>query len=215
MEFDIVTVFPHILDSYFEESIIKRGVKTKKIKIRTHDLRDFTYDKHRTTDDTPYGGGAGMLMKVEPIFECLNKILKKSKFNRKKILVVLTSAKGKPFDSKKAKSWTQKFSQIVIVCGRYEGVDERVAEYLVDREISIGNYILSGGELAAGVIVDAVSRFVPGVLGNPESLKEESHNSNELEYPQYTRPPVFRDWKVPEVLLSGNHKEIENWRKQK
>ena len=129
--------------------------------------------------------------------------------------MLLTSAKGKAFDSRKAKSWARKFSQIIVVCGRYEGVDERVARYLVDQEISVGNYVLSGGELAAGIIVDAVSRFVPGVLGNPDSLKEESHNSNELEYPQYTRPPVFRGWKVPEVLLSGNHKEIEKWRREK
>ncbi len=213
MQFDIVTVFPQMLDSYFDESILKRGVKTKKIKIRTHDLRDFTHDKHRTTDDTPYGGGAGMLMKIEPIFECLQKILKKSKFDRKKILILLMSAKGKNFDAKKAKNWAKKFSQIIIVCGRYEGVDERVAKYLVDREISIGNFVLSGGELAAGVIIDAVSRFIPGVLGNPDSLREESHNSANLEYPQYTRPPIFKGWKVPRILLSGDHQKITQWRK--
>ncbi len=215
MRFDIITVFPHILDSYFGEAIIKRGVKSGKIEIFPHDLRDFTHDKHRTTDDTPYGGGAGMLMKIEPIAECLDEIIKKSPFERKEILILIMSAKGKLFDSEKAEKWAKKFSQIIIICGRYEGVDERVVKHLVDQEISIGNYVLSGGELGAGIVVDAVSRFVPGVLGNPASLAEESHNSQALEYPQYTRPPIFRGWKVPKILLSGDHQAIAEWRGKK
>ncbi len=215
MRFDIVTVFPKILDSYLNEALLKRATKAKKIKIFCHDLRDYTKDKHRTTDDNPYGGGAGMLMKIEPVFACLESILKKSPHPRKKIFVISLSAKGKNFTSQKAKLWAKKFNQVIFICGRYEGVDERINKYLADQEISIGNYILSGGELGAAVILDAVSRFVPGVLGNPDSLKEESHSKDYLEYPQYTRPPVFKGWKVPQALLSGNHKEIEKWRQER
>ena len=215
MFFQIVTIFPQILNSYFREAQIKRAKEKKKIKIRVHDLRAYTTDKHRTVDDLPYGGGAGMVMKPEPIFRCVETILQKSRLEREKTRIILLSAKGKPFNQKKAKEYAKKYKQLIFVCGRYEGVDERVAKFLADEEVSVGPYVLSGGELGAAVIIDAVTRIVPGVVGNVESLKEESHENDSLEYPQYTRPEEFRGLKVPQVLLSGDHKKIAKWRKKK
>ena len=222
MQFDIITIFPEILDSYWGESIIKRAQETKKIKIKTHNLRDWTKDKHRTVDDTPYGGGAGMVMKPEPIERAV-KDLRGESFSadrqRKKAncRVVLLSAGGKQFDQKKAEEFAE-LEQLILICGRYEGVDQRVADHVSDEEISIGPYVLTGGELPAAVIVDSVSRLLPGVLGNKASLEEESFSFNAgvagLEYPQYTKPESYKDWKVPEVLLSGNHAEIAKWRKE-
>ena len=244
MKFDIITIFPKIFDSYFDESILARARKNKLIKIKIHNLRDYTKNKRRTIDDTPYGGGAGMILMIEPIYKALVKIVGKNNLKcfRKRIKnqelriknnsnnktrIVLLSAKGKKFDQAMARKFS-KFERIIFVCGRYEGVDERVAKYLCDEEISIGDYVLTGGELPAMVMVDAITRLIPGVLGSAESLKEESFSTNRkkekesrvLEYPQYTRPEIFSPdkktkWRVPKVLLSGNHKLVREWKEKK
>jgi len=190
---------------YLSGSILGRGERSGALKFAVHQLRDWTHDKHNTVDDSPFGGGPGMVMKVEPFDEALKSLKIK---NKKKTRVILTSAQGKVFTREDAKRLSE-YSRLVFLCGRYEGVDERVAEHLADEELSIGDYILTGGELAALVMADAVSRHVPGVLGKQESL-EEVHGS----FPQYTRPEVYKKWKVPEVLLSGNHKKIEEWRRE-
>lgn len=206
MRFDFLTIFTGVFSGYLDESILGRAQKTKKVVFETHDLRDYSSDKHRTVDDRPYGGGVGMVMKVEPIYKALKSIPKK-----KKRRVLLMSAKGKIFTQADAKRLT-KYDQIVIICPRYEGVDERVVEY-VDEEVSIGQFVLTGGELPAMMIADAVTRLLPGVLGKDESSQDESHSINgQLEYPQYTRPESFRKKSVPKELLSGNHKDISAWR---
>jgi len=215
MRFDIITIFPKILDSYFAEAQIKRAEAGRLVKVKVHDLRDYAFDKHRTTDDIPYGGGAGMVMKVEPVYKNVEAVIEESSFGCGDVRIILLSAKGKPYDQKKARELTKKYRQIILICGRYEGVDERVAKHIADEEISIGPYVLSGGELGAAVIVDSVTRLVPGVVGNEASLVEESYEANTTEYPQYTRPEEFKGWKVPKVLLSGDHKKIESWRKGK
>lgn len=202
MRFDFVTIFPAMFDSYLNESILARAQKKNLIKIAAHDLRRWAMDKHKTVDDKPYGGGPGMLMKVEPFYKALKQIKKPG------ARVILTSAKGKNFGSADAKRLA-KYKQIIVLCGRYEGVDERVAEHLADEEFSIGDYILTGGELPAMVMADAISRHVPGVLGKAESLEEKR---GLMGVPQYTRPEEFRKWKVPKVLLSGDHKKIDEWR---
>lgn len=227
MKFHIITIFPEIFESYFNESIIKRARQSNLIDIKIHNLRDYTKDKHKKVDDTPYGGGAGMVMQVQPIYDCVKAI------KAKKSRVILFSAKGKKYTQADAKRLA-KYENLILICGRYEGVDERVAKHIADEEISIGDYVLTGGEIPAMVLTDSISRLIPGVLGNPESLKEESFensklktqnvkhkmqsNSASLEYPQYTRPETFsaegKAWKVPKVLLSGNHKKIEEWRKK-
>ena len=179
-----------------------------------HDLRSFTHDRHHKVDDTPYGGGAGMVMKAEPFFEAVESINREQSAENKKqgTRVIIFSAKGKVFTQSDARRLAG-YDQLILLCGRYEGVDERVAEHLADEEISIGGFVLTGGELPAMVVVDAVARLLPGVLGNESSAIDESHSTEGvLEYPQYTKPEVFRDWKVPEVLLSGHHAEIEKWR---
>ncbi|HAI74564.1 MAG TPA: tRNA (guanosine(37)-N1)-methyltransferase TrmD [Candidatus Moranbacteria bacterium] len=209
MKFDIVTIFPAIFSSYFNESIISRAKKNKLIEIDIHNLRDYTEDKHKKVDDTPYGGGAGMILQIEPIFNCVNNIKKNGKIKSR---VILFSAKGKRYTQSDAKRLA-KYENLILICGRYEGVDERVAKYVADEEISIGDFVLTGGEIPAMVVVDSVSRFLPGVLGNIESAKKDSHSKkNYLEYPQYTKPQEFNNWKVPEVLMSGNHNEIKKWR---
>ncbi|MEX0916603.1 MAG: tRNA (guanosine(37)-N1)-methyltransferase TrmD [Candidatus Spechtbacterales bacterium] len=236
MRFDILTIFPHMMDSYVNESILKRAQEAGHIQIASHDIREYATDKHRTTDDTPYGGGAGMVMKIEPIYKAVvasalsrPKVTKEGVAYAKGTRVVLLSAKGEQFTQAKAYELS-KYKQVILICGRYEGVDERVADYIADEEISVGPYVLTGGELPALTIVDAVARLVPGVLGNEESLSEESFSESEnwklkienwgTEYPQYTRPEVFSpkrgvEWRVPEVLLGGNHAEIEKWRKSR
>lgn len=207
LQFDILTIFPTIFNSYFKESIIKRALKKKLIEIEIHNFRNFAKDKHRTVDDRPYGGGPGMILKVEPIFRCLKSIKKK-----KKSKIVLLTPKGKTFNQKIAQRLS-KLDQLILICGRYEGFDERVRK-LVDEEISIGDYVLGGGELPAMIIVDVITRLVPDVI-EPESLIVETFcKKGYVEYPQYTRPEVFGDWRVPSVLLSGNHKKIEEWRKR-
>ena len=203
MTFDIITIFPNIFDSYFKESIIKRAREKKLVKINIHNLRDYTKDKHKTTDDKPYGGGPGMVMMVEPIYKAVKKIK-----GKKKSKVILFSAKGKKFDQKMAKRFS-KLDRLILICGRYEGVDERVAKYIANEEISIGDYILTGGEIPAMIVIDAVSRLIPGVLGKEESLEEVKGS-----YPVYTRPEDFNNWKVSKILLSGNHKKIREWRKK-
>ena len=211
MKFDILTIFPEAATSYFDESILARAQKNKLIKITNHNIRDYSTDKHNSVDDKPYGGGPGMVMMVEPIFRALKKIRPRK---NKKTKTILFSAKGKKFDQAMAKEFS-KLDRLVMICGRYEGVDERVAEHLVDEEISIGDYVLTGGELPAMIVVDAVSRLIPNVLGAKESLDEESFSKkNYLEYPQYTRPEKFKTWKTPEILLSGNHKKIKEWREK-
>jgi len=214
MKFDIITIFPKAFDSYFSQSIIGRAAKRKLISIKIHNLRDFTNDKRKTVDDKPYGGGAGMVLMIEPILKAVKKILR-TKAKRK---IILLSAKGKTFDQKKARQLS-KLDQIVLISGHYEGIDERVAKYLADEEISVGDYVLTGGEIPAMIIVDAVTRLIPGVI-RKESLNEESFaKENVKEYPQYTRPAVFKGfknklWKVPKVLLSGNHADIKAWREK-
>jgi tRNA (guanine37-N1)-methyltransferase len=219
IQFDMITIFPKIFDSYFKESIIKRAQKRKLIKIKIHNLRDFTKDVHRTVDDRPYGGGPGMILKVDIIFKAIKNILQKNKrITKKQRKIILLSAKGKKFDQKKAKQLS-KLKQIIFICGRYEGVDERVAKHIADEEISIGDYVLTGGEVPAMVILDAVSRLIPGVI-KKDSLEEESFSTGLKEYPQYTRPEVFnpgkdkRNWQVPKVLLSGHHKKIKDWKEK-
>jgi tRNA (guanine37-N1)-methyltransferase len=206
MRFDIVSVFPNMFDSYVNESILKRAQKSKLITIKTHNLRDFAAGKHRKVDDRPFGGGAGMVLKVEPIWKAVKK-LKTEKVGRK-ARIILFSARGKKFDAKVAKRLS-KYDQLILICGRYEGVDERVAEHIADEEISIGDFVLSGGELPAMLLIDAVSRQVPGVLGKRESLEEVKGS-----YATYTRPDVFRGWRAPEVLMGGNHAEIERFRRR-
>jgi len=219
MNFHIITIFPEMFDAYFKESIIGRAQKNKIIKIKIHNLRKWTNDKHKTVDDTPCGGGPGMVMKVEPIYKAIKFIKKKlsTKKDKSKTKIILLSAKGNKYTQQKAKKYTE-LDNIIFICGRYEGVDERVLEF-VDEEISIGDYVLTGGELPAMTILDSITRLLPGSLGNKESIKQESHcQKGVLEYPQYTKPKIFqagqKKLSVPDVLLSGNHAEIEKWRRK-
>ncbi|MDD3190089.1 MAG: tRNA (guanosine(37)-N1)-methyltransferase TrmD [Candidatus Pacebacteria bacterium] len=224
MRFDIITIFPEIFDSYFKEGMISRAVKDGTVDIKVHNLRDYSNDRHSTVDDTPYGGGAGMVLKVEPIFKALLDIVGKEEIpcfrkNPGKVHIVLFSAKGERYNQKKAESLSE-IDRIVLICGRYEGVDERVVEKMVDEEVSIGEYILTGGEIPAMVVVDSVTRLLKGVLGNEESILEESFSKEGyLEYPHYTKPEIFspepgNDWKVPDVLLSGHHQKIKEWKEK-
>ncbi|WP_084675123.1 tRNA (guanosine(37)-N1)-methyltransferase TrmD [Hippea jasoniae] len=208
MEIFVLSIFPEMFDCVFNQSIIKRAQQKGIVQIEAINIRDFALDKHRTTDDYPYGGGAGMVMKPEPIYRAMDYV--KSK-NSNTHTILLTPA-GKIFNQQKAKELAKK-SSLAIICGRYEGFDERV-RYLADEEISLGRFVLSGGEIAAMAIVDAVVRLLEGVLGNPDSLKEETFEDGLVEYPQYTRPRVFRGMSVPDILLSGNHKKIKEWRMQ-
>jgi tRNA (guanine37-N1)-methyltransferase len=205
---DVLTLFPEVFPGIFDLGIMKRAIDQKLVSIGVHNIRDYTHDKHHTADDYPYGGGAGMVLKPEPIFEAVEAIEKK-----KDTPIILLSPQGRLFTQKVAQELTQ-YSQLILICGHYEGVDERVREHLASDEISIGDYVLSGGELAAMVIIDSVFRLVPGVLGSEESPLDDSHVGGLLEYPQYTRPPEYRGWPVPEVLLSGNHAQINRWRRE-
>jgi len=195
------------------ESIIKRALDASKVWINVHDIRDYTADRHRKVDDRPYGGGAGMVMSPQPIFSCLDSVIKRSRTKKTGRRVILLSAKGKRLDQADLKRLSR-YKHIVLICGRYEGVDERVARYAADEELSIGDYVLTGGELPAMVVIDSLIRLLPGVLGNAASSLEESFQSGLLEYPQYTRPAVFKGKKVPAILLSGDHPKIEAWRKK-
>ncbi|MFA6918835.1 MAG: tRNA (guanosine(37)-N1)-methyltransferase TrmD [Patescibacteria group bacterium] len=220
-QFDIITIFPNILDSYFHESLFKRAQENKLIKINMHNLRNWTSDRHQTVDDKPYGGGAGLLFKIEPIYKALKQITKKQETitkKNKKIRIILTAANGKIFTQQDAKRLS-KYDQLIFVCPRYEGVDARV-EKLVHEKISIGQYVLAGGELPTAVIVEAVSRYIPGFVGKQESVENDSFSQKDyLEHPHYTRPEIFevngKKLRVPKVLLSGHHGEIESWRQKK
>lgn len=222
MKFSVITIFPEIIDSYVKVGILGRAIKNKKIKVEAIDLRRFTADKHKTVDDTPYGGGAGMVMKVEPIYKALQKIaasVRPGRILASRRKIILLSAKGKTWNQQLAKKYAKDVKSMIFICGRYEGVDERVLK-LVDEEISIGDYVLTGGELGALTIIDSVARLLSGVLGNKESLTTESHSQKGvLEYPQYTKPEKIilnkKTYKVPPVLLSGNHKKIAEWRSEK
>jgi len=220
IKFDIITIFPEIFNSYFKESIINRAQKKRLISVNIHNLRDYTSDPHRAVDDRPFGGGRGMILKIEPIFKAVSVLKKSSRQPPKKTKVILFSPRGKKFNQKTAYQFS-KTDQLILICGRYEGIDERVAKYIADEIISIGDYVLMGGELPAMVVIETVARLVPGVLGKSELLKERipSKGKGFVEFPQYTRPEVFelkkgKKWRVPKVLISGHHKKIEEWRKK-
>ena len=216
MIFDIITLFPEIFETYLNQSLIGKAQKNKIVKINVLNLRDFTSDKHKTVDDKAFGGGRGMVLKVEPIYKAI-KALKKKKQNKTK--VVLFTPRGKKFNQKMATRFS-KLDKLILISGRYEGVDERIAKHIVDEEVSIGDYVLMGGELPALVLIETVSRLIPRVIGKPKLLKERiTKEKGFIEYPQYTRPEVFSpkkgvSWKIPKVLLSGDHKKVEDWRKK-
>ncbi len=215
MTFHVLSIFPEFFRGPFEHGVVARAAESGVIRISIHNLRDWTTDKHRTVDDRPFGGGVGMVLKPEPIFRAVEAIWPERQPGRR---VILLSAQGRLFNQAAARRLAQE-RELLLICGRYEGVDERVAEHLADDELSIGDYVLSGGELAACVVMDVVARLIPGVLSKEESAFGESFAApgeglGILDYPQYTRPAEFRGWKVPEVLLSGNHEEIRRWRRQ-
>lgn len=229
MKFNILTLFPDIISSYAGESILKRAQAGGHIQIHPVQIRDFASDKHHTVDDTPYGGGAGMVMKPEPIYAALKSIdalpygavrgIKKltkvfdGSLSKKKKTIYL-SPRGRQFDQRMAEEWAN-LSELTLICGRYEGIDHRVVDNMIDEEVSIGPYVLAGGELGALVMIEAIARNIPDVLGNPDSLVDETHAEHiDAEYPQYTRPKEFMGWEVPDVLMSGNHKKVEEWRKE-
>ena len=208
IKFDIITIFPKIFDSYFSESLIKRAQEKKLIKIKAHDLRKYTSDKHKTVDDKPFGGGSGMVMKVEPVFKAIKKI------KGKRSKVILFTPRGKKFDQKTAYQFSRQ-DQLIFICGRYEGVDERIAKKIADIELSIGDYVLMGGEIPAMAVIETVTRLIPGAIGKKNLLKDRiTKTKGFIEYEQYTRPEIFNKWKVPKVLLSGDHKKIETWKEK-
>jgi tRNA (guanine37-N1)-methyltransferase len=212
MIFRILTIFPDFFHGPFQHGVVANARESGLIQIHIHDLRNWTHDRHRTVDDRPFGGGEGMLMKPAPIFEAVESIWPERSARQR---LVLLSAQGKRFHQETARRFATQFDELFLICGRYEGVDERVAEHLADEELSIGDFVLSGGELAAALVIDCVARLLPGVLGNQDSAVQESFSdAGLLDCPQYTRPADFRGWKAPEVLLSGNHEEIRRWRLQ-
>lgn len=208
MKIDVLTLFPRMFDAVLGESIIKRAINSKKVHIRIHNIRDYTKDKHRKVDGRPFGGGAGMVLEPQPVFDAIKHIKKKNSSSK----IILMSPQGKLFTQDKAHELSKK-KAITIISGHYEGIDERIRN-IVDAEISIGNYILTGGELPAMVVIDAIVRLIPGVLGDSASSEDESFSFGLLEYPQYTRPAVYNQMKVPDELLSGNHKLIKYWRRK-
>ncbi len=209
MRIDIVTAFPNLLSSPLNESMIKKAQERNAVEIVFHDLRDYTHDKHRTVDDLPYGGGAGMVLKPEPIFECVEKLFSERAYDD----VVLMTADGETFNQRAANELSLE-NNLILICGHYKGVDERIRERLVTKEISIGDYVLTSGEIAALVVVDAIIRLLPGALGDSESALNDSFQTGLLDSPQYTRPSDFRSMKVPDVLLSGDHAEVKRWREE-
>ncbi|MBL7684977.1 MAG: tRNA (guanosine(37)-N1)-methyltransferase TrmD [Deltaproteobacteria bacterium] len=206
--FDLLTIFPKFFDSYLSQSLVGKALEKKLFEVQVHNLRDWSRDKHRIVDDIPYGGGDGMVFKPEPLFEAIRSI----RSSYKKGKVVYLSCQGQLWNQSLAKSWVQDTQEILFICGRYEGIDQRVIETLVDEEVSIGDYVLSGGEVAAQVVIDSLVRLIPGFMGKEGSLVEESFESGLLEYPHYTRPEEYEGLRVPEVLLSGNHALIKEWR---
>lgn len=243
MQFDLITIFPGFFDGPLDYGIVRRARESKLIDVAVHDLRAFTHDRHRTVDDRPFGGGAGMVLKPEPIFEAVESLLGPVADAQRvdapaRTAIVLLSASGEPFQQEMARRFSQR-ERIILICGRYEGVDERVAEHLATDEISIGDFVLSGGELAAAMVLDAVTRLIPGALGNDDSAEKESFSAPPpsarpdslpsaqqsvdvfalphpaiLDYPHYTRPQNFRGWEVPEILVSGNHEDVRRWRER-
>ena len=216
MVIDIITLFPEMFKGPFAESIVERAQNKGLVEIKIHNLRDWTEDKRKTVDDKPYGGGVGMVMKIEPIDKAIEEVKSqklKIKNTIQKSKVILTSPRGKMFNQKIAKELSQ-LDHLIIICGHYEGVDERVTEHLIDEEISIGDYVLTGGEIPAMIMTDTIVRLIPGVLEKDDATVNESFTENLLENPQYTRPEDYKGWKVPEILLSGDHKKIQEWQKQ-
>jgi tRNA (guanine37-N1)-methyltransferase len=243
MQFEVFTLLPEVFPSYLETSIVKRARERGLISVRVHNIRDYTHDKHHTTDDTPYGGGGGMVMKPEPVFEAVESVLGLNTSHASRptkpfdysleerpasaqgeppqtptgpnsnIPIILLTPQGRVFNQSVAEELSQ-HARILLLCGRYEGIDERIREHLVTDEISIGDYVLTGGELPALILIDAIARLLPGVLGDPTGAQDDSHSMGLLEYPHYTRPPEFRGWKTPEILLSGDHAKIEKWRRE-
>jgi len=214
MRIDIITLFPEICRAPLNESMMKRAQENGVLELRIHNLRDWTNDKHHVVDDAPFGGGQGMVMKPEPIFVAVEEIRnRESRIENRESKVILMSPAGRRFDQRMAEQFSRE-SHLIIVCGHYEGVDHRVIEHLIDEEISIGDYVLTNGAIAAVVLVDAIVRLIPGVLGDEQSAQDDSFREGLLETPQYTRPAEFRGWKVPEILLSGNHAQIAAWRKE-
>jgi tRNA (guanine37-N1)-methyltransferase len=215
MQFEVFTLLPEVFPPYLESSILQRARQRGLIDVRVHNIRDYTQDRHHTTDDTPYGGGGGMVMKPEPVFEAVESVLRISEVPAQPtpVPIILLTPQGRVFTQRVAEELSRS-ERIALLCGRYEGVDERIRDHLVTDEISVGDYVLTGGELPALLIIDAVSRLIPGVLGDPTGAEDDSHSMGLLEYPHYTRPPEFRGWKVPEILLSGDHGRIEKWRRE-
>lgn len=211
MRIDIATLFPDMCETVLNESIIGRARKAGKVEFHCHQIRDFTLDKHRRVDDSPYGGGMGMVMQADPVYRCVMSI---SETMDSKPYVIYMSPRGKVFTQKTAKYYSENYTNIILICGHYEGLDERVIEEIVDEEISVGDYVLTGGELPALIVCDAVSRMCDGVLSSRECYEEESHYSGLLEYPQYTRPEIWHDKKVPEIILSGDHEKVKKYRKE-
>lgn len=215
MQFEVFTLLPEVFPPYLESSILQRARQRELIDVRIHNIRDYTHDRHHTTDDTPYGGGGGMVMKPEPVFEAVESVLGTSSSPGQPVPVpiILLTPQGRVFTQRVAEELAH-HERIALLCGRYEGVDERIREHLVTDEISVGDYVLTGGELPALLIIDAVSRLIPGVLGDPTGAQDDSHSMGLLEYPHYTKPAEFRGWKVPGILLSGDHGKIEKWRRE-
>ena len=215
MRIDVLTIFPQMFDVPFSFGIFKRAIDQDLVSINIHNIRDYTHDKHHTVDDYPHGGGPGMVLKPEPVFEAVAAVKAQlpDESGTAQLPIILLTPQGRLFNQQIAMELS-KYRHLIMICGRYEGIDERVVEHLVTDEISIGDYVLTGGELPALVVIDTVIRLLPGVLGSEDSVQEDSHANGLLEYPQYTRPAVFRDWPVPEILLSGNHAQIARWRRE-
>jgi tRNA (guanine37-N1)-methyltransferase len=207
MEFDVFTLLPEVFPPYLESSILQRASQRGLVNVRVHNIRDWATDKHHVTDDIPYGGGGGMVMKPEPIFAAVESV----QDPENPVPIILLTPQGRVFNQKIAFEYSQE-PRLILLCGRYEGVDERIREHLVNDEISIGDYVLTGGELPVLILIDAITRLLPGVLGDPDGAMDDSHATGMLEYPHYTRPPEFRGWGVPEILLSGDHAKIKKWR---
>jgi tRNA (guanine37-N1)-methyltransferase len=216
MQFEVFTLLPEVFPPYLESSILLHARQRGLISVNVHNIRDYTHDKHHMTDDTPYGGGGGMVMKPEPVFEALESVLGLDPHQappQPVLPIIMLTPQGRVF-SQTVVEELSRHKKIALLCGRYEGLDERIREHLVTDEISIGDYVLTGGELPALIVIDAVARLIPGVLGDPKGAMDDSHATGLLEYPHYTRPPEYRDWKVPDILLSGDHGKIEQWRRE-